>query len=521
MTLEYDPATMTMVDSAGGGSTPGVVRTLKFTIAFDAPYLYTPGGVELFTPAVGDEIRDVRVLRRVEADQTCYLRAGALQGGGSLLADEPDDSGLFGLVKLSEGDYERADLWAPNIDPQGSLVSALYQAVFQDAAYQLLEYPVIWKVATPLCVAVGDSDHTFAPPGTIPTAGEWDVFVYVCTPVATALPVPPAIASPLDLNGELDANGDPITCVLWLDASDETTIHENDNPGFVSQWDDKSGEANHAVQAIGTVVAQEYDLAVATGLPLTGGFTLTTSVGGTTSLLDDDSTAAEVRDALIALAEAGYTVTATGGPLTGTPVHIVLTPDDVAGVVVTLTVDNTLVVGGTFGLTETVAGVTNKQPQTGFEQINALNTVTFDGVSNLMDVALQLNFPIFALSVVASGAEVAGVVVWQSGDLGVNSPSAAEWNNSESLTIVRTTQTPMVVAASYTTNRSVLREARSCSGFVNDEYDGNGTITIAAEPAPSNFWPGPHGEHIFLAGDLTETQQRELLEYAIAKWNLA
>lgn len=37
--------------------------------------------------------------------------------------------------------------------------------------------------------------------------------------------------------------------VLWLDASDTSTI--TDSSGFVSQWDDKSGEGNNVVQATG------------------------------------------------------------------------------------------------------------------------------------------------------------------------------------------------------------------------------------------------------------------------------
>ena len=38
--------------------------------------------------------------------------------------------------------------------------------------------------------------------------------------------------------------------VLWLDASDESTI--TDTEGAVSQWNDKSGEANHATQGSST-----------------------------------------------------------------------------------------------------------------------------------------------------------------------------------------------------------------------------------------------------------------------------
>lgn len=47
-----------------------------------------------------------------------------------------------------------------------------------------------------------------------------------------------AVFSPLDLSP-----------LLWLDASDESTITESG--GAVSQWDDKSGNGNHVVQAAG------------------------------------------------------------------------------------------------------------------------------------------------------------------------------------------------------------------------------------------------------------------------------
>ena len=36
--------------------------------------------------------------------------------------------------------------------------------------------------------------------------------------------------------------------VAWFDAQDATTIHTNDASGRVSQWDDKSGNTNHAPQ---------------------------------------------------------------------------------------------------------------------------------------------------------------------------------------------------------------------------------------------------------------------------------
>ena len=37
--------------------------------------------------------------------------------------------------------------------------------------------------------------------------------------------------------------------LLWLDASDETTITKDSN-GFVSQWNPKSGNGHHATQSI-------------------------------------------------------------------------------------------------------------------------------------------------------------------------------------------------------------------------------------------------------------------------------
>ena len=39
-----------------------------------------------------------------------------------------------------------------------------------------------------------------------------------------------------------------ITTALWFDASDASTIHTDDAAEFVSQWDDKSGNNNHATQ---------------------------------------------------------------------------------------------------------------------------------------------------------------------------------------------------------------------------------------------------------------------------------
>ncbi len=40
-----------------------------------------------------------------------------------------------------------------------------------------------------------------------------------------------------------------ITTTLWLDASDAATIHTDDAAGRVSQWDDKSGNANNVASA--------------------------------------------------------------------------------------------------------------------------------------------------------------------------------------------------------------------------------------------------------------------------------
>ena len=42
-----------------------------------------------------------------------------------------------------------------------------------------------------------------------------------------------------------------ISTTAWYDASDAITINEDDAPGFVSQWDDKSGNANHLIQGFG------------------------------------------------------------------------------------------------------------------------------------------------------------------------------------------------------------------------------------------------------------------------------
>ncbi|MBT7067357.1 MAG: hypothetical protein HN919_13720 [Verrucomicrobia bacterium] len=43
-----------------------------------------------------------------------------------------------------------------------------------------------------------------------------------------------------------------ITTALWLDANDGSTIHTDDAVGFVSQWDDKSGNDKHAIQVTGS-----------------------------------------------------------------------------------------------------------------------------------------------------------------------------------------------------------------------------------------------------------------------------
>lgn len=56
-----------------------------------------------------------------------------------------------------------------------------------------------------------------------PLAGPWGAF------------------SPLDITG----------CLLWLDAADTNTITEA--LGSVSQWDDKSGQGNHATQETGAL----------------------------------------------------------------------------------------------------------------------------------------------------------------------------------------------------------------------------------------------------------------------------
>jgi len=44
-----------------------------------------------------------------------------------------------------------------------------------------------------------------------------------------------------------------ITTALWLDAAEASTIHEDTTPGFVSQWDDKSGNGNDVTQVTGSL----------------------------------------------------------------------------------------------------------------------------------------------------------------------------------------------------------------------------------------------------------------------------
>ena len=51
-------------------------------------------------------------------------------------------------------------------------------------------------------------------------------------------------------DAELDWTPESTDTALWLDAADDTTITESG--GAVSQWDDKSGNGNHAVQATGS-----------------------------------------------------------------------------------------------------------------------------------------------------------------------------------------------------------------------------------------------------------------------------
>lgn len=56
--------------------------------------------------------------------------------------------------------------------------------------------------------------------------------------------------TPSDVNSQIGQDWNPLVLSLWLDPSDAATIHEADNPGFVSTLDDKSGNGNDAVQAI-------------------------------------------------------------------------------------------------------------------------------------------------------------------------------------------------------------------------------------------------------------------------------
>ncbi len=61
--------------------------------------------------------------------------------------------------------------------------------------------------------------------------------------------------SPLDISG----------CIVWLDASDASTITKASD--LVSQWNDKSGEANHIAQGTGTNQPLWVD-SVQNGLPI-------------------------------------------------------------------------------------------------------------------------------------------------------------------------------------------------------------------------------------------------------------
>jgi hypothetical protein len=79
-------------------------------------------------------------------------------------------------------------------------------------------------------------------PSGLPTSidpGDLDMLTWAKANLPGALTLDPVAWVPTDAAG----------LVAWYDASDPATIHEDDNAGFVSAWDDKSGNDRHMVNA--------------------------------------------------------------------------------------------------------------------------------------------------------------------------------------------------------------------------------------------------------------------------------
>lgn len=95
----------------------------------------------------------------------------------------------------------------------------------------------------------------------------------------------------------------------------------------------------------------------ATGTPTSGTFTLTDGAGEVTTNLAFSATAAAIQAALVALPGIGAGgVVCTGGPISTTPVVCTFQGPLANSLVTQLTAQNTLLVGGTIGVTHTTPG---------------------------------------------------------------------------------------------------------------------------------------------------------------------
>jgi hypothetical protein len=127
---------------------------------------------------------------------------------------------------------------------------------------------------------------------------------------------------------------------------DPLNVHQKGSPADALDLDEGAG--TNEVQTLSK-----------TGTVTSGTFTLTWE-GDTTAAIAFDATAAQVKTALVAASPelATADVTATGGPLGGTPVVLTFTGSYAAQDVSLITADSTnLVGGGTYGVVETTKGV--------------------------------------------------------------------------------------------------------------------------------------------------------------------
>lgn len=518
---------------AGGGSTPGAVRTLKFTVPFDTPWLCSPGGVALFTPAVGTQLVNRLVVPTEAFDVTVTPVFGTFQDAGTFWQSDSPSQQSAGLKQIIDGRVA-GDQSTPPLDLLG--VSAGVDVGYELASLTAYDGGYTWRNivmnAVPLCVRL-DQNENGTPLSTPPTSGSLDIYIDIVEPVATDLPPGPvALASPLDLNGELDANGDPIAVLLWLDASDEDTIHEADNLGFVSQWDDKSGEDKHATQPI---VTQNQIYTVDITGASSGTWQLSVN-GDVTNFVDWNISANDLRDELIAMTEAGIGDVTVG--LIG-QVYTIEFVGAMAGVPVSMTRNqHSLDVDPI--LTETQRGQ-SPQPATGAEQINGLNVLTFDGIDDAMDVlGFTLAQPFTTFGVSARGDDgddsgTAGPDLFMDGSGNVSqsldfASGTWIWSSVPGFPGLPRAASPDVTMSLWDEDRSFGRSNRTASTTAdnsgNDITDplhigrDSADLVFANEGRIGNRWGGPIGELAVFAGVLTETQQRSLTEYAIAKWDL-